>query len=183
MIQKCSKYLVAKIFFQKPSKKMSLAELSRNANLAHTSVLQQIKILIKDKIVQKEVEIKNTRKFPIYSANTNSKEFRLQKQIHNFIEIKNSKVIEYIEENSYAKCLILFGSYQKGEATEKSDIDLFVQTKSKQINLNTFEKQLGRKIELHYAKDIQQFDEELQQNIINGIVLSGFLELTLDKDL
>ena len=58
----------------------------------------------------------------------------------------------------------------------RSKIDLFVECKKEELNLEKFEKKLGRKIELHFNEDFTLFPKELKNNIINGIVLSGFLE-------
>lgn len=181
MLYKCSTYEVAKQFFWEPNKKMSLAEISRKTKLAHTSVTKHLKILLKYKIISKEIEIKNTRKFPIYKANKEGKEYKKQKKIHNYSEIINSKIIEYLEENTYPECIILFGSYQKGEDKETSDIDLYVQTKTKNIKVEKFEKLLKRKIQIHNSIKIRDYDEELQKNIINGTSLSGFLDISLDN--
>ena len=72
------------------------------------------------------------------------------------------------------KSIILFGSYSKGEDTETSDIDLFVECKSEELNLKIFEKRLERKIELHFKERFTLYPKELKNNIINGIVLHGF---------
>ena len=59
---------------------------------------------------------------------------------------------------------------------EGSDIDLFVECRKEEINLKRFEKKLGRKIELHFNENFLSYPKELKNNIINGMVLSGFLE-------
>ena len=74
------------------------------------------------------------------------------------------------------KSIVLFGSYQRGEDIENSDIDLFIESKKEKLDINIFEKKLKRKIELHFKEDFTSYPKELKNNIINGIVLSGFLE-------
>ena len=85
-------------------------------------------------------------------------------------------MIEFIEEKLMPKSIVLFGSYRRGEDTESSDIDLFVECKEESINLKPFEKVLGRKIEIHFKEDFMSYPKELKNNIINGIVLNGFLD-------
>ena len=70
----------------------------------------------------------------------------------------------------------MFGSYQKGEDVEDSDIDLFIECKKEELDIKIFEKKLGRNIELHFNENFTSYPKELKNNIINGIVLSGFLE-------
>ena len=41
---------------------------------------------------------------------------------------------------------------------------------------SSFEKKLGRKIELHFNDTFNSYSKELKNNIINGMVLGGFLE-------
>ena len=74
------------------------------------------------------------------------------------------------------KCIVLFGSFQKGEDIEQSDIDLFIESPKLKIDLKKFEKKMKRKIELHFKENFSKYPKELKNNIINGTVLFGFLE-------
>jgi predicted nucleotidyltransferase len=73
----------------------------------------------------------------------------------------------------------MFGSYSRGEDVESSDIDIYLETPSKEeIKLEQFEKELGRSIQIFRFKNIQQVkNKDLANNIINGITLNGFLEV------
>ena len=93
-------------------------------------------------------------------------------------------MVEFIEnELNYPEAIVLFGSYAKGENKKGSDIDLFILSESKnKLDLNDFEKKLDTEIQvfLHNRKDFEQMkvdNKELLNNIINGIKLSGFLEV------
>jgi len=74
------------------------------------------------------------------------------------------------------KVIILFGSYQRGEDIEESDIDIFVEGKKEELNLDKFKKQLKRNIQLHFQEDFKKYPKELKNNIVNGIMLDGYLE-------
>ena len=53
---------------------------------------------------------------------------------------------------------------------------MFIECKEKELDIKPFEKKLARKIELHFNENFNLYSKELKNNIINGIVLSGFLE-------
>ena len=91
--------------------------------------------------------------------------------------ILESGLVELIEEKLTPKSLVLFGSYCRGEDDETSDIDLFLECKREGISADKFQQKLGRKIELHFSENFSLLPKELKNNIANGIVLSGFLEV------
>ncbi len=177
MLQKSSTDKIAADFFMHPSKQIYLMELSRRNKLAHTVVTPAIKTLLESKIILQNIEKRGKRKFPIYFSNLNAKEFRKEKKIFNFSLILRSGVIEFIEEQLSPKSIVLFGSFQKGEDIETSDIDLFIECAAEKIDLSLFEQKMERKIELHFNKKFSTYSKELKNNIANGIVLSGFLEV------
>jgi len=88
-------------------------------------------------------------------------------------------LINYLIEEYNNPLIILFGSYSKGEDIEKSDIDLYIETtNNKKLRLNKFENTLNRKIHIFSFKSIDKVpNKDLSNNIINGIVLNGFLEV------
>ena len=176
MLQRSSTERTAEVFFASPTKKQYLMDISRSISLAHTSVKKNLDILVKTGIVKESVERKGSRKFPLYTANRESSLFRKQKILYNLSIIFQSQLIEFIEETFAPKAVVLFGSFQRGEDSEDSDIDLFFECKKKNVDVRRFEKKLGRKIELHFNEHFETYQNELKNNIINGITLSGFLE-------
>ena len=176
MLQKSSIARTAEVFFVSPTKSHYLTDISRNIGIAHTSVKKNLLRLVKLGLVEEKVERRGGRKFPIYVAKRDEKAFRLQKKVYNFASILESGMVEYLEEKLTPKAIILFGSYRRGEDVESSDIDIFVECADEPVNVTQFEKKLGRKIELHFKEDFTAYSKELKNNIINGIVLSGFLE-------
>ena len=71
----------------------------------------------------------------------------------------------------------MFGSFAKGEYGNKSDIDLFVQSKEATINIEKFEKKLRHHIHILFEADTNKLSAELLNNIANGIKLRGFLKV------
>jgi predicted nucleotidyltransferase len=163
-------------FFKAPTRWHYLMDISRSIGIAHTSVAKNIGILLRQGLILKSIEKRGSRKFPLYKANAESSGFRKQKILYNLSAIIDSGLIEHIEEKLSPRCIVLFGSYRRGEDTEESDIDLFVECKQEEIDLSPMEKKLDRKIQLHFNENFPTYPKELRNNVINGIVLSGFLE-------
>lgn len=176
MLQKSSMLRTAEIFFVNPNKKHYLMDISRSIGLAHTSVKKNLDKLVKLGLIIESVEKKGGRKFPLYRANTDNRLFKEYKMIYNLSSLLESGVVEFIEEKLMPASIIVFGSYQRGEDTENSDIDIFIECKEEELNLDKFEKKLNRKIQLHFKENFTLYPKELKNNIINGIVVGGFLE-------
>ena len=167
---------VLEVFFTNPSKEHYLMEISRTTKIAHTSVKKSLSELIKHRIIKQELQKKGKRKFPVYKAKIDYKVFRKYKALYNLTSLLESGLINLLEEKLTPKSIVIFGSYTRGEDNEESDIDIFVETIEEKIDVSVFEKKLNRKIQLHFKEDFTNYQKELKNNIINGIVLQGFLE-------
>jgi hypothetical protein len=49
--------------------------------------------------------------------------------------------------------------------------------KEEKIDLDKFEKILNRKINLFFSEDFSRLSKELRNNIINGVILKGYLKV------
>ena len=114
-----------------------------------------------------------------YAADRTSEIYLLEKKLFNIKQIHLSGMVEHIKETLNNPAIVLFGSYAKGEDTESSDIDLYIETASKKsINLEKFEKPLQRKIQIfRYDKIAKIQNKHLANNIINGITLGNYIEV------
>ncbi|MFH0752280.1 MAG: nucleotidyltransferase domain-containing protein [archaeon] len=176
MLQKYSIWKVAGIFFQEPTKEHGLLEICRKTKIAHTSVKNHLKNLKTIKIISEHTEKKGSRLYPIYKAEQNNKTFRDYKKIYNLSELITSGLINHLNDTLTPKAITLFGSYQRGEDIEDSDIDIFIETKKTEINTEKFEKLLKRKIQLHFKENFKKYPKDLKNNILNGTILEGYLE-------
>ncbi len=176
MLQKSSIQAVLEVFFHFPTKTHTLKEISSRIKIAHTSVKQNLQILVKTGLIRQQTEQIGKRRFPKYKANRNNRLFIQYKKIYNLQLILESGIISYLEEELMPSCMVLFGSFQRGEDIEESDLDLFLESEKKDIQLKQFEKKIGRKIEIHFNEHFTSYPKELKNNIINGVVLHGFLE-------
>lgn len=180
MLQNYTVWSVASAFFKEPTKEHYLKGISREINLAHTSVKKILNYLERLSIIKRKDIIRNTRIFPVYKANINSNEYRKYKILYAVDSIQ--ELADYLNDKIMPESIVLFGSYAKGEDTEESDVDIFIEAKEKKLNLTKFEKKLGRKIELHFKSKFTEYSKELKNNISNGFVLRGYLDVYSDDN-
>lgn len=174
MLQNYNLLQVASVFFKSPQKPFGLLEISKEINLAHTSVkkyLEQLKDL--QLITFQSAEFGN-RKAPVFKANYTNPKFIFYKKLYNLHILEESGIIDYLEKEYQPNSIVLFGSYAKGEDDITSDIDIFLECEKKDISLKDF--RIHRKIELHFKDNFKSYPDELKNNILNGVVLRGFLE-------
>jgi len=161
-------------FFVNPNSKLRVREIERLLNLPLPSVIRYCKELEKEGILT--IFKVGTIKF--YTASRNQKYF-VEKMLYNIKSINNTQLIDYIRKELSNPVIILFGSYSKGEDTEQSDIDIYIETPSKKkISLESYERKLKRKIQLFQHKNIREIKNMyLANNIINGITLNKELQV------
>lgn len=165
IIQKCSLWKIASIFFIEPTKVHFIKEISKKVNPAPTSIRIHLQTLLEEGIIEKT----EFEPFNGYKARRENEEFIFEKKIANLILIKSSGLIEGLKEK-YPKSIILFGSYDKGEDIETSDIDLFIDSKEFKIDLKKFEEILKRKVHLIFK---EQGNKSLLGSINSGTILFG----------
>lgn len=171
-----NKQKIIELFFEEPSRKFQIREIARLTNIAHTSVKNHLENLRKKGLIKKV----QTNIYKSYIANQQNRIFKIYKQQHIILKLYSSGLVDYLEDKLYPKCIILFGSARKGEYAKKSDIDLFIQIKKDKeeiIDLTKYEKILKHEINLFFEENINNLSDELFNNIVNGIKLSGYLKL------
>ena len=157
-----------------PTKKMRVRQIEREIKLPLPSVIRYCKELEREEILKKEI----VSGVSTYSADRASRKFFIAKRLFNIKSIFESGLPDYMIKEYFNPVIVLFGSYSKGEDTEESDIDLYVETQKKQVfNLQKFEKILNRRIQVFNYKNIKDLpNPHLCNNIINGITINSFLE-------
>ena len=168
-----NKLRIIEIFFEEPSRNFQIREISRLSNIAVTSAKKYLDELLKEELLIKD---KKTL-YPSYVANQQNKIFKIYKQQLMVLRLYTSGLIDFFNDELHPKCIILFGSVSKGEYDKNSDIDIFLQTEEKKINLTRFEKNLKHSINILFEDNLNKLSNELFNNIINGIKLYGYLKL------
>ena len=167
-------------FIREPEREFHVREISKMLKKSPTTVSKYLKEYEKERILKSQKKLNHL----LFKANTNDPVFKQIKLNHNLSTLHKSGLIDYLKEKfNHPEAIILFGSFAKAENTVKSDIDILVITSSKKdTELKDFEKKLGLPIQLHiYSnKDIETMkvkNKNLLNNLVNGIVLSGYWEL------
>lgn len=173
MIQKWSRYRVLQEFFDRPRKPFLIRELSRKTRLAQTAIRLHLKALVLEKLIHKE----KSGLYPVFKATRENPLFKLLKAQNIILRLYTTGALSHIEKSTYPNCIVLFGSASKGEDTEESDIDLFVQAKKAELSLSKLEVSLNRKINLLFEPSLKALSPELLNNIANGTTLYGYLKV------
>ena len=178
MLKKDNINRVLGVFFDDPAPSgigFQLREISRKIKLAPKSVKLYLDELKKDNlIIKKEHRI---HKYPVYYANRDGDYFKFLKKINTIKSIKESGLLDYLDEKCMPDAIILFGSASRGEDIMGSDIDLYLQCEEKKLDLSKYEKALRRRINLLFDACFNKLSIELKNNLINGDRLKGYLRV------
>jgi len=113
--------------FNNPNKVFHLRLLAKKTKLSTTAIKKTILELEKLNIIK----IQKTDLTTNISANLESEEYRFYKTLVNRYQIKD--LTDYLVKSfNFPETIVLFGSYARGEDTEKSDIDILVITQNKE---------------------------------------------------
>ncbi len=166
-------YRILELFIEFPSKEFSVRGLARELRLSHATILNYIHDLQKLALIKR----KDTTLYPTYFADGESPKYKFYKKNWLIFRIMESGLIDYIQKETWPSSIILFGSGAKATFTEKSDIDIFVEAKEAKLDLIKYEKKLNHKINLLFEQNINTLSKELRNNIINGVILYGFVKI------
>jgi predicted nucleotidyltransferase len=172
MIQNYTEYRILRVFFDYPTRYFQLREICRTLGMGMPSVSMHVKALERQGFLAKE----KRGVYDSYRASM-SDIFRLYKRNDVLLRIYESGLEEFIADKIQPDAAVLFGSASKGEDAEGSDIDLLLVAKEREADLSRFEKKLMRNISLHFEDDVSKLPKELLNNIINGIVIHGYLRV------
>lgn len=157
---------ILELLYENPGREFTVREISKTTKIPKSTVHKYLNELKKDKIIER-------------NQASDSGIFKIRK-INFFTEkLIRSGLISYLEKELMPSCIILFGSFRKGESEKDSDIDLFIETHSKKkLNIKKFEKKLKHNIQLFIEEDINNLQPHLFNNVVNGIKLSGSFKIT-----
>ena len=173
MLEKYNRYKVLKIFLDSPTESFRIRELSRLSRISPPSLMNYLKEFEKQGLVRRYEK----RGIPFYKAECDNERFKFYKKLSILFELESCGLVVFLWDSLSPDAIILYGSYAKGESVEGSDIDLLVVSKEKPADLEKFEKKLGKKIHLLFQENVKAIPKELKNNVINGIVLKGYLKL------
>lgn len=154
--------------------KLSQREIAKILGVSPTSVANSVK-----KLEQKNlVKVEKVRIINFVSFNREEQKAFELKRAENLKNIYISGLSTYLEKELAGGTIILFGSYSRGEDTNTSDIDIAViGRKDKILHSEEYEKILNRRINVNFYKSWKAISKNLKNNILNGILLYGGIEL------
>lgn len=171
---------ISKLLFEKPNKEFHIRLLARETGLNPNTIINITQRMQTEGLLKKTKD--KEKHLVLIKANTENRRYKLRKRVYNLEKIYDSGLVEFLENELSYPTIILFGSYAKAENHEESDIDLFIiSDEKKKPDLNKYEHNLGTEIQLfiHTKQEFEKLKKtntELLNNVLNGIILSGFLE-------
>lgn len=150
--------------------------IARMLKVSPTAVSKSLPILEKEGLIKLE-KAKTMNLISVILDRDNPRTMAF-KRIENLKLIYESGLVEFLEESFPGTPVILFGSYSRGEDTDRSDIDIaIIGSSEKKIELTKFDKLLERTVFLHFYSSFKTIEKELKENILSGIILIGGIEL------
>ena len=180
MIQNYSRWRVLRVFFDDPDPRegFTIRWISKEIGLATTSVKLHLDELSREKGEGYPLVTRSEgRSYPVYRANRSIELFRFYKKMDIIFRIRESGLLEFLSERCSPDSIVLFGSASRGEDVKGSDIDIFVASGEKSLDLKKYEGILKRPISLHFSRSFGRLPNELRNNIINGVILDGYLKV------
>ena len=170
-------------FFSFPNSEQGLNNLASDLKISKTTAKRVVEDLIKEGFLNKKIYGKAWR----ITCNLDHDYNKSQKIPFNLSMIYgayfNGIRDDIAQKIGNANAILLFGSYRKGDDTEKSDVDIAIEVAgNEEVQVIS----LGQITELGFRKNVQvnlhvfsrnKIDINLFSNIANGIVLEGFLEV------
>lgn len=171
---------ILEVLFRFPEKEFSLSDLAKEAGVAKANIGRILEEFRKIEFI----EITKLSKIWRIKANRKNWYFIRSKIVYNLNFVYLSGLVELLNEHfNNPRSIVLFGSFRKGEDISGSDIDIAIEIdgdkECKIVGLRElveFEKSIGKKIQIHLF-DRKKTDISVFNNIANGIVLLGFLEV------
>ena len=154
--------------------------IAKKLDESHSTILRKLNNLQKENVIDSRKEGKN--KIFYLKKNLISRSYILKTELHKLAKLLRkhpelSVIFEEILQKSDEKLIILFGSYAKGLEKKDSDIDIYIETKSRNVK---------KVIEDIYSKinvKIGTFDTKsplIKEIIKEHIILRG-IEVFYDK--
>lgn len=167
----------------KAGQTLNLREISKALKVSPTAVSNALVELEKEELVK----VKKSKTINLLSIEFNRDNQKVieMKRVENLKMIYESGLSDFLF-NEFPGCaIILFGSYSRGEDVwtgeaeeNRSDIDIaIIGTGGREVDLTKFDKMLERSVSINFYKSWEGVHKHLKNNILNGILLRGGVEL------
>ena len=167
---------ILRLLFIKSGMSLNQRGIARIIGVSPPAVTKALPELAKKGFAKIEQD-KESKRWSIELNRENHKAMQL-KRVDNLKQIYESGLADFLEKEFAGGTIILFGSYSKGEDTVLSDIDIaIIGRKKKAVKLTEFDKKLERTVFLNFYSSFAEIHKHLRENLFNGIVIIGSIEL------
>jgi predicted nucleotidyltransferase len=167
---------IMNFLFLKAGESFNARSLANHLEVSQPAISKALPLLEKENylLIKKD---KESGRLSIELNKQNPKIMHL-KRVQNLNLLYESGLPDYLEESFPGTTIILFGSFSRGDDSINSDIDIaIIGYKEKTLNLNKYEEMLAKEIRLQFYTDLKSINKNLKENIYNGILLAGGIEL------
>jgi predicted nucleotidyltransferase len=163
------------VLFIKVGDSLSQRDLSKTTGFSPTAVMKAVRGLVNLKLINFNIDKSGRSEITL---NFDNEKVAYMKRIFNLNSIYESGLDFFLEDKFPSATIVLFGSYARGDDTLKSDIDIaIIGTKERNIDMKKYEGVLEREIILQFYDSFSKIHKNLKENIFNGVVYSGGIEL------
>ncbi|MFH1500403.1 MAG: nucleotidyltransferase domain-containing protein [archaeon] len=160
----------------KSGEQLNQRGIAEKLRVSPTAIAKALKDLEKEGLVLNKRERKIN--LNIVELNMEDKGVIELKRVENLKMLYESGLVQCLDDTFPGAVIILFGSYSYGEDTINSDIDIAViGCNEKELDLDKFEALLEREIRINFYEGFKKIHKHLRNNLFNGIVLKGGIEL------
>ncbi len=167
-------YNILDQFFYLGLRRIQIGGIIKNTGYDFKTVKKYIKNFINLDLIKFHKDLK----IPTYEANNENRYFLKLKKDKILDEIFLSGLPKHLNKSFGETACLIFGSCARGDYYENSDIDIFIQSASRKVDLNVFEKKLKRKINIFFEEKWQNLNEGMKTGLLNdGIAINGRLKI------
>ncbi|MFB6200263.1 MAG: nucleotidyltransferase domain-containing protein [Candidatus Nanohaloarchaea archaeon] len=161
---------LAEFFCTYPTGEFSISELAEETGFSKPWISEKVDELEETGFLT----VEKRRNLKIARFNRENQESINTKRIINLEQLYSSGLVSKLEEKyMHPETIVLFGSFSRGEDTEKSDIDIAV------ISFETADIEtevMERPVSIHEFEP-GSVPENMKETLANGINLQGYLEI------
>ena len=183
---------IASVFYRDPYREYTLSGIAERAKVSKSMASSILKEMAKEGFISIE---ELGKKYWRVKASIDNPVFKNWKIVNNITEIMSTPITDFLVDKFNPKSVILFGSFRWGEDKKGSDIDIAIEVGGKTQDPISLSRLADREREHVLAKDVRDHENDLERNIqihffnrktidknlfnniANGIILYGFLEV------
>jgi len=163
---------IFRLFCIKTGEKLNQRQIAKLLQVSPTAIAKSLPLLEKNNLLK----IKKHKEMNLIQVTLNRENYKTRqlKRVENLKLLYESNLPSKLIEQYPGCTIILFGSYAKGEDTFTSDIDIAIIGTAKKSHIL---KELEKEVRINTYKSFTKIQKELKENIYNGIILAGGIEL------